>query len=137
MSTKLDDRALQGRHRNAYLALYIIGGLTVLLGLVAELGRVDVLLRLFGSGWVVAVEGILLLVLAHFSMRGSLVALGIATGLYALEAISTDLLGAIQGIWVKVLVLFFLVRGFMALREMRRRRQATIAPTLATPPGQP
>lgn len=133
MSAKLNDRALHGRHRNAYLALYIIGGLTVLVGVIAEVGRLDVLLKLLGSGWVVAVEGVVLLALGYFTMRGSLVALGIAIGLYALDAISSVFLGAIQGIWIRLLVLFFLVRGFMALREMRRRRQASAAPGVAPP----
>ena len=120
----LDDSKLRSRHRNAYLALFIVGGLTLALGLVAELGRVDVLLQLFGSGWIVAVEGLVLLVLGYFTMRGSLLALGIALGLYAIDAIATVAIAGIRGIWLRLLVLFFLVQGFMALRELKRRQAA-------------
>ena len=47
----LDDSKLRRRYRNAYIALYVIGGLTMLLGLAAALGRVEVLPEVF------AVEG--------------------------------------------------------------------------------
>lgn len=134
MAKTLDDSKLRSRHRNAYLALYIVGGLTLVLGLVAELGRVDVLLQLFGSGWIVAVEGLVLLVLGYFTMRGSLLALGIALGLYAVDAIATVAIAGIRGIWIRLLVLFFLVQGFMALRELKRRRAAG---TTASEPSVP
>jgi hypothetical protein len=128
----LDESKLRGRHRNAYIALYIVGGLTLLLGLVAELGRVDVLLQLFGSGWVVAAEGLILIVLGYFTMRGSLLALGIALGLYAIDAIATLAIAGIRGIWLRLLVLFFLVQGFMALRELKRRHTVGATPASAS-----
>ena len=139
MAKNLDDSKLRRRQRNAYLALYIVGGLTLLLGLVAELGRVDVLLQLFGSGWVVAAEGLVLIVLGYFTMRGSLLALGIALGLYTLDAIATLLIAGIRGIWLRLIVLFFLVQGFMALRELKRRQTAAASPASpsATPTGEP
>jgi hypothetical protein len=128
----LDESKLRSRHRNAYIALYIVGGLTLLLGLVAELGRVDVLLQLFGSGWVVAAEGLILIVLGYFTMRGSLLALGIALGLYAIDAIATLAIAGIRGIWLRLLVLFFLVQGFMALRELKRRQTVGATPASAS-----
>jgi hypothetical protein len=139
VAKNLDDSKLRGRQRNAYLALYIVGGLTLLLGLVAELGRVDALLQLFGSGWVVAAEGLVLIVLGYFTMRGSLLALGIALGLYTLDAIATLLIAGIRGIWLRLIVLFFLVQGFMALRELKRRQMAAASPASpsATPTGEP
>jgi hypothetical protein len=127
----LDESKLRSRHRNAYLALYIVGGLTLLLGLVAELGRVEVLLQLVGIGWAVAVEGLILIVLGYFTMRGSLIALGIAIGLYAIDAIATVMIAGVRGIWLRLLVLFFLVQGFMALRELKRRQ--TVAASPASP----
>jgi hypothetical protein len=130
----LDESKLRSRHRNAYIALYVVGGLTLLLGLVAELGRVEVLLQLFGSGWGVAAEGLVLLVLGYFTMRGSLLALGIALGLYAIDAIATVAIAGIRGIWLRLLVLFFLVQGFMALRELRRRQTAASPATTPTTP---
>jgi hypothetical protein len=135
MAAKLDAQKLQGRVRNAYVALYIIGGITVLLGLVAELGRVQILLQLFGSGWFVAVEGLVLLILGYFTMRGSLIALGIAIALYVLDAIASLGLGATSGIALRLIVLFFLIRGFLALRELKRRGQSQ--PTTVTPSGPP
>jgi hypothetical protein len=127
----LDEAKLRSRQRNASIALYIVGGLTLLLGLVAELGRVTVLLQLFGSGWVVAVEGLILIVLGYFTMRGSLLALGIAIGIYGIDAILTVVGGGIQGIWIRALVLFFLIQGFLALRELKRRQ------AIATSAGSP
>src|SRR5712692_2543874 len=99
VAKNLDESKLRSRQRNAYLALYIVGGLTLLLGLLAELGRVDALLQLFGSGWVVAAEGLVLIVLGYFTMRGSPLALGIALGLSTLDAIATLLIAGIRGIW--------------------------------------
>jgi hypothetical protein len=129
----LDESKLRSRHRNAYIALYIVGGLTLLLGLVAELGRVDVLLQLFGSGWIVAAEGLILLVLGYFTMRGSLLALGIALGLYTIDAIATLAIAGIRGIWLRLIVLFFLVQGFMALRELKRRQSSPASPAAEGP----
>jgi hypothetical protein len=131
----LDESKLRSRLRNASIALYIVGGLTLLLGLAAELGRVEALLQLFGSGWVVAVEGLILIVLGYFTMRGSLLALGIAIGIYGIDAVLTVVGGGIQGIWIRALVLFFLVQGFMALRELKRRQTVAAASPASPPPG--
>lgn len=121
MASKVDDGKLQARVRYAYIALYIVGGLTVLLGLIAELGRIDALLQVLGSGWLVAVEGLVMVALGYFTMRGSLIALGIAIAVYAIDAIASLLIGAISGLWIRLLVLALLIRGFLALRELRRR----------------
>src|SRR5438270_13875703 len=77
----LDESKLRRRYRNAYIALYVIGGLTILLGLVVALGRVQFLPAAF------AVEGAILIVFRYFTMRGSLLALGAATGLYAIAGV--------------------------------------------------
>ena len=132
MAKVVDEPKLRSRVRNAYIALYIIGGLTLLLGLIAEVGHVDVLLKLFGSGWIVAVEGLVLIVLGYFTSRGSLIALGIATAIYAIDAILTLLAGSIAGIWIRALVLFFLIQGFLALRELNRRRTAPASPSASS-----
>jgi len=98
MAKVVDESKLRSRVRNASVALYIVGGLTVLLGLTAELARVNLLLQLFGSGWAVAAEGLVLIVLGYFTMRGSLVALGIAIALYAVDAILSLVTGGISGV---------------------------------------
>jgi hypothetical protein len=146
VATALDESKLRRRHRNAYLALYVVGGLTLVLGLVAELGRVDVLLQLFGSGWVVAAEGLILVALGYMTMRGSLIALGVAIGLYGIDAILTLVAGGVQGVWLRALVFFFLVSGFLALRELKRRHavlaspspsSSATAPEMSLPPPEP
>ena len=134
---QLDDAKLRSRQRNAYIALYVIGGLTLLLGLIAELGRVDVLLQYFGSGWFVAVEGAVVIVLGYFTMRGSMIALGIAIALYTVDLLATLALSGgrgLSGIVVRILVLFLLVQGFMAMRELKRRSGVAAAPSSAAPP---
>ena len=90
--------------------------MTLLLGLVTALGRVEVLPQLF------AVEGAILIVFGYFTMRGSLLALAIATGLYTVDGILTVSTGSYQGVVIRVLILFFLIQGLMALRELRRRQ---------------
>jgi len=122
MAKVADESKLRSRVRNASIALYVIGGLTLLLGLTAELARVDLLLEMFGSGWAVAAEGLILIVLGYFTMRGSLLALGIAIAIYAVDAILSLLSGGISGIWLRALVLFFLIQGVIALRELKRRQ---------------
>ena len=134
---QLDDAKLRSRQRNAYIVLYVIGGLTLLLGLIAELGRVDVLLQYFGSGWFVAVEGAVVIVLGYFTMRGSMIALGIAIALYTLDLFTTLALSGgrgFSGIIVRILVLFLLVQGFMAMRELKHRSAEPAAPPSAAPP---
>jgi hypothetical protein len=119
----LDDSKLRRRHRNAYIALYVIGALTLLLGLVTALRRVEVLPQVF------AVEGAILIVFGYLTMRGSLLALGMATGLYAIEGVLTVAAGSPQGIVIRVLILFFLIQGLIALRELKRRPAAPAPPT--------
>lgn len=131
MAKALDDSKLRRRHRNAYIALYFIGGLTLLLGLVTALGRVEALPQVF------AVEGTILIVFGYFTMRGSLLALGIATGLYAIEGVLTIAAGSYQGIVIRVLVLFFLIQGLMALRELKRRQRSGASPGSAAPRATP
>ena len=135
MAAPVEAQKLRGRVRNAYVALFIIGGLTVLLGLVAELGRVQALLQLFVSGWFIAVEGLVLLILGYFTMRGSLIALGIAIAIYALDAIASLGLGSISGLGLRLVVLAFLIRGFLALRELKKR--GTAQPGSVASPGAP
>ena len=115
MAKALDDSKLRRRHRNAYFALYVIGGLTLLLAIVTAVRRVEVLPQLF------AVEGAMLIVFGYFTMRGSWLALVMATGLYAIEGVLTVAAGNYQSAVIRVLVLFFLVQGLMAMRELKRR----------------
>ena len=109
-------------YRNAYIALYVIGALTLLLGLITALGRVEVLPQVF------AAEGVILIVFGYFTMRGSLLALAIATGLYAIDGVLTVVGGSYSGIVIRVLILFFLIQGLIALRELKRRQTVGTSP---------
>ena len=115
MAKALDESKLRRRYRNAYIALYVIGGLTLLLGLVTALARVEVLPQ------VLAVEGAILIVFGYFTMRGSLLALAVATALYAIDGVVTVVTGSYQSVVIRVLILFFLIQGLLALRELKRR----------------
>src|SRR5256884_4176131 len=123
----LDQSKPRRRFRNAYVGLYVIGALTILLGLVAALARAQVLPEVF------AVEGAILIVFGYFTMRGSLLALGIATGLYALDGVLTVAAGSYQGIVIRVLILYFLIQGLIALRELKRRQMSGASPGTAAP----
>jgi hypothetical protein len=131
MAKALDDSKLRRRYRNAYFALYVIGGLTMLLGLVTALGRVEVLPEVF------AVEGAILIVFGYFTMRGSLLGLGIATGLYAIDGVLTVAAGSYSGIVIRVLILYFLIQGLIALRELKRRQMIGASPGTAAPRATP
>ena len=122
MAKALDESKLRRRYRNAYIALYVIGGLTLLLGLVTALGRVEVLPEVF------AIEGVILIVFGYFTMRGSLLALAIATGLYVIDGVLTVSAGSYQGIVIRVLILFFLIQGLIALRELKHRQTVGTSP---------
>jgi hypothetical protein len=136
MARAVDDRKLHSRHRNAYVALYVIGGLTVLLGLSAEVFRIAVLLQVLGSGWFAAAEGVVLLVLGYLTMRGSLLALGIALAIYGIDTVLALATNGIRGIVLRLVILYFLIQGFMALRTMKQRgRLAATQPS--GPPAEP
>ena len=131
MAKALDDSKLRRRYRNAYFALYVIGGLTLLLGLVTALARIEVLPQVF------AIEGAILIVFGYFTMRGSLLALAIATGLYIIDGVLTAAAGSYQGIVVRLLILFLLIQGLIALRELKRRQMSGASPGSAAPTATP
>src|SRR5260370_31513422 len=85
----LDATVLSRRYRIAYWVLYIVGGLTLLLGLAAVLSRLTSAAGGLGNGWVTIAQGSVVLVLGYFTMRGSLAALGIAIGWYVVESLLT------------------------------------------------
>src|SRR3989442_12863333 len=104
MAKALDESKLRRRYRNAYIALYVIGALTLLLGLITALGRVEVLPQVF------AVEGVILIVFGYFTMRGSLLALATATGLYAIDGVLTVAGGSYSGSVSRGVIRFFLIQ---------------------------
>jgi hypothetical protein len=121
--------------RIAYWVLYAVGGLTLLLGVAAVLSRVTSEAGGLGNGWVTSAQGIVFVALGYFTMRGSVGALGIATGLYTLESLLTIAVLGLAAAPIRVVVIFFLVQGFLALRRLSH--QERLAPRSPAPSADP
>jgi hypothetical protein len=135
-TTGFDPAKLRRRYRIAYLVLYVVGGLTLLLGLATVLFRLNSAGGV-GNGLVTIGQGVVVLVFGYFTMRGSLMALGIAIGWYGLESILTVAVIGIQAVPIRAVVLFFLVQGFLALRLLKQQETldaGSSAPSSDPPP---
>ena len=110
----------QKRVTHAWQFIAFIGALSVVAGTVAELANVDLLQNYFD--WYSVAEGAIFLVLAYFVRRGSLIALGIAIGLYALDTAALFATGHF-GI-IRILILLFLLRSLGAANLLRQHRKA-------------
>jgi hypothetical protein len=115
-----DIQKAQKRVRHAWQFIAFIGALSVVAGTVAELGNIDLLQNYFD--WYSVAEGAIFLVLAYFVRRGSLIALGIAIGLYALDTVALAVTGHF-GI-IRILILLFLLRSFGSANLLRQHRRA-------------
>lgn len=105
--------------RSAWQFIAFIGALSLVAGAVAELGNIDFLLNYFD--WYTAVEGLIFLVLAYFIRGGSLIALGIAIALYALDTVALFVTGHFAVI--RILILIYLVRALGSANLLRRQRK--------------
>lgn len=124
--------------RIAYWVLYAVGGLTFLLGLAAVFSRATSTAGGLGNGWVTIAQGAIVLVLGYFTMRGSLVALGIAIGWYTLESLLTIAVLGLAAAPIRAVVIFFLVQGFLALRRINQHEKlATGIPEPSSDPPPP
>jgi len=110
----------QKRVRHAWQFIAFIGALSVVAGTVAELANIDLLQNYFD--WYSVAEGATFLVLAYFVRRGSLIALGIAIGLYALDTAALFATGHF-GI-IRILILLFLLRSLGSANLLRQHRKA-------------
>lgn len=123
--------------RIAYWVLYAVGGLTLLLGTAAVLSRVTSAAGGLGNGWVTSAQGTVFLVLGYFTMRRSVAALGIAIGLYTVESLRTIAVLGLAPAPIRVVVIFFLVQGFLALRRLNQQEKLAVdspASSLDAPP---
>lgn len=99
--------------------VFFIAGLNTVLGLVAELGQVQLLLEL-GLGWTAVAFGVVFAGLGFATLRGSVVALWIAIVLFGADA----LLGlvesggqpAVGGLVFRVFLIVAMVKSAMAAR---------------------
>jgi hypothetical protein len=134
-----DTSKLRRRYRIAYWVLFVVGGLTLVLGLAAVVSMLTSARGGLGNGWVTIAQGVVVLALGYFTMRGSLVALGIAIGWYSLESLLTIAVVGIAAVPIRAVVLFFLIQGFLALRVLNQQERLgtgpSAPPTDPSPPG--
>jgi hypothetical protein len=125
--------------RFAYWVLYAVGALTLLLGVAAVLSRVTSAAGGLGNGWVTIAQGVVILVLGYFTMRGSLLALAVAIGWYTIESLLTIAVLGLAAAPIRVVVIFFLVQGFLALRRINQHAKLTAGspPPSSEPPAPP
>lgn len=113
------------RLKLAYGVLFFIGGLNLLLGLLAILLESD-FLRGLGMGWFSVGFGLAFLVLGYLALRGSAAALIVAVVLLSLDAIAGVALviaaggsPAIGGIVMRIFFIIAVAQGIGAAKEMK------------------
>ncbi len=107
--------------------IWFMGGLTLLAGLVAELGQVEFLLRL-GMNWISVLVGVVMVALGYFVGKRSAAALGVACGLVIFDAVMTLVMAAesggrsgMGGLGMRIFFLIAMFKGFGAIKELRAR----------------
>lgn len=114
----------QQRLATAYTVIFFIAGMSIVLGLMAEMGVT--FLQKLGQGISSIVTGVFFLILGFLVKRShSKIALGVAMATYAIDAIfffrSVTAQGTSSiagGIFVRVAFLYFMYRGFAAIQEL-------------------
>ena len=123
------------RLRSSSNVLFFLGGLNIILGLLAVFAQAGFLLSI-GFGPASAAEGVALLVLGFFVRRRSSVAVALAVALLGLDLVASLVTmaaagGALVGsLFVRGMLLFWVARGFSAARALKRAERA---PESATP----
>ena len=108
--------------KQSYGLLYFIGGLNLVLGIIAFLFQVDLLIDL-GMGTYSVVVGSIYLLLAFFVQRKSKIALGIAIALYGLETMLSLISGVTSGVFVRLFFIVFMWPGFKAINELLEKNE--------------
>jgi len=110
--------------RSAYQILYFLGGLNILLGVVAELGQVAFLQDL-GVGWFSVMFGAVYLLLGYFAQQKVKLAIGIAVILLVVDAVLGLVLSMslsssppLGGLFIRGAFVFLIARGWTAIDEM-------------------
>jgi len=107
--------------------IWFMGGLTFVVGLIAELGQVQFLLGI-GMNWISSLVGALMLGLGYFVGKRSMAALGVACGLVIFDSVATLVMAAqsggrsgMGGIAMRAIFLVAMFKGFGAIKELRAR----------------
>ena len=113
------------RFKNAYLMVYFVAGLNLVLGFVSVLGDVEFLQQL-GIGFGSIIFGVVFLVLGFFVQRKSSVALILAIVIFALDGILGFVLAASQGynpgvggIFARLILLIPMFQGIGAIKALK------------------
>jgi hypothetical protein len=118
------------RFATAYTMIYFVGGLTTSLGLLSAFLSIG-FLRDIGVDGSALVFGIVFLCLALWvHKRQSRIGLALAVGLFGLDALFSFAVAQQPGpIFVKVVLLVYMWRGFGAIKALRRENQLLMAAT--------
>jgi hypothetical protein len=116
----------------AYGVIFFIAGLNIVLGLIAELGQVDILLEL-GIGYFSIIFGAIFGVLGYFVKEKSVIALWIAIVLFVIDtllsmyfAIEMGASPSTSSIIVKIFLFVGMIQGFRAIKALNNNPQTAI-----------
>ncbi|WP_372368610.1 hypothetical protein [Candidatus Uabimicrobium sp. HlEnr_7] len=107
--------------------IYFLGGLNLVIGLIAELGQVDFLLRL-GFGAPLVVVGFFLAILGYFTSKRSRVALSLAILFVVADTVLSVMMAAESGnspstggLVMKIFFIVGMAQGFGAISQLNRK----------------
>lgn len=113
---------------SAYALVYLIGGISLVLGAVSFLFNVEFLQQI-GIGLSSFLLGLVFLVLAFFIQRKSMVALVLAIAIFTLDSIAGIILSVMQGyepsiggIILRIFLLIPMIQAIGALRTIKKNR---------------
>ncbi|NTV00878.1 MAG: hypothetical protein HGA55_07145, partial [Methanoregulaceae archaeon] len=119
----------QTRLKNAYLMVYFVAGLNLVLGFISSLFNVE-FLQAMGIGFVSIIYGLVFLVLGFFVQRRSAVALILAIVIFALDGILGFFLSiaagyspGIGGMVARIILLIPMVQGVGAIKALKSKSE--------------
>jgi len=127
-----DLKKAEKKVREAWQFIAAIGALNIGAGVLAEAASITALLNYFD--WFSVGVGVVFLVLAYFIRGGSMIAMGITIGLYALDTALLFWTGHFA--IIRILILVFLVQGLGSLNLLRQQRKAAATRPSPTGPDQ-
>lgn len=139
------DDELQKRANNAVSAIFFVGGLSLVVGLIAILFDIQ-FLKSLGIGFWSVLEGGLFLFLGYLAKKGSAAALWISIGLYSAEILfSIGLMIKMKqpslggGMFVRLWLLYMMARGIGIIGKSEPQKRTPMpsiqpAPAASSPP---
>ena len=114
-----DLKKAEKKVRDAWQFCAFIGAINIGMGCLAEVANVTVLLNYFD--WFSVGVGVVFLALAYFIRRGSMIAMWITIGLYALDTFLLFWTGHFA--IIRIVILVFLVQALGSLNLLRQQRK--------------